>query len=99
MGAVYDEHMRHEFVDLDLEATMATLVAEPHTYFACRPLVIPGHPVRPDPTERSIAREGIDSARYARSSTEVRRRRDGEEVTRNGSRSPTSTGGRSRTRP
>jgi carboxymethylenebutenolidase len=34
LGAVYDEHMRHEFVDLDLEATMATMVAEPHTYFA-----------------------------------------------------------------
>lgn len=33
LGAVYDEHMQHEFVDLDLEATMATMVDEPHTYF------------------------------------------------------------------
>ncbi|MDQ3761335.1 MAG: nuclear transport factor 2 family protein [Actinomycetota bacterium] len=34
LGAVYDAHMRHEFVDLDLDATMATMVQEPHTYFA-----------------------------------------------------------------
>jgi carboxymethylenebutenolidase len=34
LGAVYDQHMKHEFVDFDLEATMATMVAEPHTYFA-----------------------------------------------------------------
>lgn len=34
LGAVYDQHMRHEFVDCDLDATMATMVDEPHTYFA-----------------------------------------------------------------
>ena len=34
LGAVYDEHMQHEFVDFDLDATMATMVDEPHTYFA-----------------------------------------------------------------
>jgi carboxymethylenebutenolidase len=34
LGAVYDQHIKHEFVDLDLEATMATMGAEPHTYFA-----------------------------------------------------------------
>jgi carboxymethylenebutenolidase len=34
LGAVYDQHTRHEFVDCDLEATMATMTAEPHTYFA-----------------------------------------------------------------
>jgi carboxymethylenebutenolidase len=34
LGAVYDQHTKHEFVDCDLEATMATMVAEPHTYFA-----------------------------------------------------------------
>ncbi|MGH3924935.1 MAG: hypothetical protein ACRDTT_19085, partial [Pseudonocardiaceae bacterium] len=34
LGAVYDDHVRHEFVALDLDATMATMVDEPHTYFA-----------------------------------------------------------------
>jgi carboxymethylenebutenolidase len=34
LGVVYDQHTRHEFVDCDLEATMATMTAEPHTYFA-----------------------------------------------------------------
>lgn len=33
LGALYDEHMRHEFVDLDLDATMETMVDQPHTYF------------------------------------------------------------------
>jgi carboxymethylenebutenolidase len=34
LGALFDEHMRHEFVDLDLDATMETMVDQPHTYFA-----------------------------------------------------------------
>ena len=29
LGAVFDEHMRSEFVLRDLEATLATMVAEP----------------------------------------------------------------------
>lgn len=29
-GAVFDAHVKAEFVDRDLEATMATMVAEPH---------------------------------------------------------------------
>jgi len=29
-GAVFDAHMKAEFVDCDLDATMATMVAEPH---------------------------------------------------------------------
>jgi carboxymethylenebutenolidase len=33
LGARYDEHMRYEFVDLDLDATMETMVDQPHTYF------------------------------------------------------------------
>ncbi|MGH8896826.1 MAG: hypothetical protein ACRDZ4_07350 [Egibacteraceae bacterium] len=34
LGAVYDEHVRQEFVELDVDATMVTMVGEPHTYFA-----------------------------------------------------------------
>jgi carboxymethylenebutenolidase len=30
LGAVFDAHMKAEFVDRDLDATMATMVAEPH---------------------------------------------------------------------
>ncbi len=30
LGAVFDEHMRYEFVDRNVEATMRTMVAEPH---------------------------------------------------------------------
>ena len=34
LGALYDAHMQHEFVDCDLDATMETMVEQPHTYFA-----------------------------------------------------------------
>lgn len=30
LGAAFDAHMRAEFVDLDLDATMSTMVADPH---------------------------------------------------------------------
>ena len=30
LGAVFDEHMRYEFVDKDVDATMQTMVANPH---------------------------------------------------------------------
>ena len=30
LGAVFDAHMQAEFADLDLDATMGTMVAEPH---------------------------------------------------------------------
>lgn len=30
LGAVFDAHVKAEFVDLDIEATMATMVSEPH---------------------------------------------------------------------
>jgi carboxymethylenebutenolidase len=30
LGAVFDEHMRYEFVDLDVDATMRTMIAQPH---------------------------------------------------------------------
>lgn len=30
LGEVFDEHMRYEFVDRDVEATMRTMVAQPH---------------------------------------------------------------------
>ena len=29
-GAVFDAHVRHEFVDRDIEATMQTMTAEPY---------------------------------------------------------------------
>jgi len=29
-GAIFDEHMRHEFVDRDVDATMRTMTANPH---------------------------------------------------------------------
>jgi hypothetical protein len=34
LGAVYDARMKQEFVDCDLDTTMATMVEEPYTYFA-----------------------------------------------------------------
>ncbi|HTQ40484.1 MAG TPA: hypothetical protein VMJ32_15775 [Pirellulales bacterium] len=30
LGAVFDEHMRYEFVDLDVDATMGTMTDQPH---------------------------------------------------------------------
>lgn len=30
LGAVFDEHVRHEFVDRDVDATMATMTEEPY---------------------------------------------------------------------
>lgn len=32
LGAVFDQHVRHEFVDMDVEATMKTMVAEPYVH-------------------------------------------------------------------
>jgi carboxymethylenebutenolidase len=32
LAAVFDAHVRHEFVDRDVDATMATKVAEPYVY-------------------------------------------------------------------
>jgi carboxymethylenebutenolidase len=32
LGAVFDEHVRHEFVDHDVEATMSTMIAEPYVW-------------------------------------------------------------------
>jgi carboxymethylenebutenolidase len=32
LGAVFDAHVRHEFVDRDVEATMRTMVAEPYVH-------------------------------------------------------------------
>jgi carboxymethylenebutenolidase len=30
LGAVFDAHVKHEFVDYDVDATMQTMVAEPY---------------------------------------------------------------------
>jgi carboxymethylenebutenolidase len=32
LGAVFDEHVRHEFEDHDVEATMKTMVEEPYVH-------------------------------------------------------------------
>lgn len=32
LGAVLDEHMRHEFEDRDVQATMKTMVKEPYVH-------------------------------------------------------------------
>jgi carboxymethylenebutenolidase len=32
LGAVFDAHVKHEFVDMDVDATMKTMVAEPYVY-------------------------------------------------------------------
>jgi len=32
LGAVFDEHVKHEFVDNDVDATMRTMVAEPYVH-------------------------------------------------------------------
>ena len=32
LGAAFDAHMQHEFVDRDVDATMATMVPEPYVY-------------------------------------------------------------------
>jgi carboxymethylenebutenolidase len=32
LGAVFDQHVRHEFEDKDVEATMATMVSEPYVW-------------------------------------------------------------------
>jgi len=32
LGVVFDQHVRHEFVDKDVEATMRTMVAEPYVW-------------------------------------------------------------------
>jgi hypothetical protein len=32
LGAVFDEHVRHEFEDHDVEATMKTMVREPYVH-------------------------------------------------------------------
>src|SRR5438094_194828 len=32
LGAVFDAHVKHEFVDHDVEATMKTMVAEPYVH-------------------------------------------------------------------
>jgi carboxymethylenebutenolidase len=32
LGAVFDEHVRHEFEDHDVEATMKTMVKEPYVH-------------------------------------------------------------------
>ena len=32
LGAVFDAHVRHEFVDHDVAATMKTMVAEPYVH-------------------------------------------------------------------
>jgi len=32
LGAVFDAHVKHEFVDHDLEATMRTMIAEPYVH-------------------------------------------------------------------
>ena len=32
LGAVFDAHVKHEFVDHDVEATMRTMVAEPYVH-------------------------------------------------------------------
>jgi len=32
LGAVFDEHVAHEFVDRDVDATMATMVDEPYVW-------------------------------------------------------------------
>lgn len=29
LGSIFDEHVEHEFVDQDVDATMHTMVAEP----------------------------------------------------------------------
>ena len=32
LGAMFDAHVRHEFVDMDLDATMKTMVADPYVF-------------------------------------------------------------------
>jgi carboxymethylenebutenolidase len=32
LGAVFDEHIKHEFVDQDVDATMKTMIAEPYVH-------------------------------------------------------------------
>jgi carboxymethylenebutenolidase len=32
LGAVFDEHIKYEFVDKDVEATMNTMVKEPYVH-------------------------------------------------------------------
>src|SRR5207247_10666710 len=32
LGAVFDQHVRHEFEDKDVEATMKTMTAEPYVW-------------------------------------------------------------------
>jgi carboxymethylenebutenolidase len=32
LGAVFDEHVRHEFEDYDVEATMKTMIKEPYVH-------------------------------------------------------------------
>lgn len=32
LGAVFDKHVKHEFIDHDVEATMKTMVAEPYVH-------------------------------------------------------------------
>jgi len=32
LGAVFDQHVRHEFEDKDVEATVTTMVAEPYVW-------------------------------------------------------------------
>ena len=32
LGAIFDAHVRHEFVDHDVAATMKTMVAEPYVH-------------------------------------------------------------------
>jgi len=32
LGAVFDAHVKHEFVDHDVEATMRTMTAEPYVH-------------------------------------------------------------------
>jgi hypothetical protein len=33
LGAVFDAHVKAEFIDKDVAATMATMVAEPYSMF------------------------------------------------------------------
>src|SRR5262249_10713319 len=37
LGAIFDAHIRHEFVEHDVAATMKTMVAKPHVKIAPRP--------------------------------------------------------------
>ena len=40
LGAIFDGHIAREFADLDVDATMETMVAEPYVY--CIPVMTGG---------------------------------------------------------